>query len=134
MSQTGQVDPFTAVAEGQRQEAYAALARSGPVHRITTPTGVPAWMITGHAEVRRVLADPRLVKGGLLHGPFADALPPGVAAAIFSHLLHRNPPDHTRLRRLVSAAFTRRRVERLAPRIEQITDALLDALEGTTET
>ena len=62
--QTGQVDPFTAVAEGQRHAAYAALARSGPVHQITMPTGEPAWLLTGHDEVRRVLADPRLVKGG----------------------------------------------------------------------
>ena len=128
------LDPFTAVAEGQRHAAYAALARSGAVHQITTPTGGPAWLITGHEEVRRTLADPRLVKGGLLHGPFADALAPDVATACFSHLLHQNPPDHTRLRRLVSAAFTRRRVERLAPRIEQTADALLDALGDTTET
>ena len=77
MAQTRQVDPFTAVAAGQRHAAYAALARSGPVHRITTPNGMPAWLVTGHEEVRRVLADPRLVKGGLLHGPFADALAPG---------------------------------------------------------
>jgi len=134
MTQTGQVDPFTAVAAGQRHAAYAALARSGPVHRITTPAGVPAWLITGHADVRRVLADPRLVKGGSLHGPFADVLSPGVAAACFRHLLHQSPPDHTRLRGLVSAAFTRRRVERLAPRIEQIADALLDALDDTDQT
>jgi len=34
------------------------------VHQITMPTGEPAWLLTGHDEVRRVLADPRLVKGG----------------------------------------------------------------------
>ena len=134
MTQTPQVNPFTAVAAGQRHAAYAALARSGPVHQIVMPSGEPAWLLTDHDEVRRVLADPRLVKGGLLYGPFADALPPGVAAACFSHLLNQNPPDHARLRRLVSAAFTRRRVERLAPRIERIAEALLDALDDTTET
>jgi cytochrome P450 len=43
-------------------------------------------------------------------------------------LLHSDPPDHTRLRRLVSGAFTRRRVDALAPRIQQIADGLLDDL------
>jgi cytochrome P450 len=46
--------------------------------------------------------------------------------AMMSDLLHLDPPDHTRLRRLVSSAFTRQRVEDLAPRIEQIADGLLD--------
>jgi cytochrome P450 len=44
------------------------------------------------------------------------------------HMLNVDPPDHTRLRRLVSAAFTVRRIEALRPRIEQITDELLDAM------
>jgi cytochrome P450 len=47
-----------------------------------------------------------------------------------SDLLHNDPPDHTRLRRLVSGAFTRRRVDALAPRIQQIADGLLDDLTG----
>ena len=43
-------------------------------------------------------------------------------------MLHRDPPEHTRLRKLVSAAFTQRRISALAPRIEQITDELLDKM------
>jgi cytochrome P450 len=43
-------------------------------------------------------------------------------------MLNLNPPDHTRLRRLLSAAFTRRRAEELAPRIQELTDGLLDGL------
>ncbi|MGH3801663.1 MAG: cytochrome P450 family protein, partial [Pseudonocardiaceae bacterium] len=57
-----------------------------------------------------------------------DMLPPEVFKAMSYHMLNSNPPDHTRLRRLVTAAFTRRRVEQLAPRIQQITDELLDAM------
>jgi cytochrome P450 len=45
-----------------------------------------------------------------------------------SDLLHLDPPDHTRLRRLVSSAFPRRRVEDLAPRIEQVADELLERM------
>ena len=41
-------------------------------------------------------------------------------------MLHRDPPEHTRLRKLVSAAFTQRRISALAPRIEQLTEELLD--------
>jgi cytochrome P450 len=78
--------------------------------------------------VREVLADPRVVKEpGLVAGPFVDELPPGVAAGLFRHMLNANPPDHGRLRRLVAAAFTRRRADAMAPRIQQLTDALLDA-------
>ena len=70
-----------------------------------------------------------MVKGPPLHGPLARLLPPE-AAALQQHMLYRNPPDHTRLRRLVSAAFTRRRVDELAPRIQEIADGLLDRLAG----
>lgn len=122
-------DPFTAVT-GNRLSAYAALAEVGPVHRITMPSGAPAWLVTGHDEVRRALTDKRVVKGRPMHGALAATLRPGVAAAIYQHLLYQNPPDHTRLRGLVSAAFTRRRMEALAPRIERIAGSLLDALDG----
>jgi cytochrome P450 len=87
--------------------------------------------------VRDVLADPRVVKEpGLVAGPFVDELPPGVAAGLFRHMLNANPPDHGRLRRLVAAAFTRRRTDALAPRIQQLTDALLDtaaAVDGPVD-
>ena len=57
-----------------------------------------------------------------------DLLPGEVYAAMGSHMLNRNPPDHTRLRRLVATAFTRRRIDQLSPRIQQITNELLDAM------
>lgn len=57
-----------------------------------------------------------------------DLLPREVFAAMGSHMLNRNPPDHTRLRRLVATAFTRRRIDHLTPRIQQITNELLDAI------
>ena len=131
MTQTLTIDPFTAIA-GDRHAAYAALAATGPVHRFVTPSGAPAWLVTGHDEVRRALADRRVVKGPPLHGPLAELLPPEVAA-VQRHMLYRNPPDHGRLRRLVSAAFTRRRVDELAPRVHRIADELLDGLAGRVE-
>jgi cytochrome P450 len=121
------IDPFTAVA-GERHAAYAALAAAGPVHRFVTPSGAEAWLVTGHEEVRRALTDRRVVKGPTLHGRYADLLPPDVAV-VTQHMLVHNPPDHTRLRRLVSAAFTRRRIDALAPRVAAIAEELLDALD-----
>jgi cytochrome P450 len=112
---------------GARHAAYAALAATGPVHRITLPNGMPAWLVTGYDAVRAALSDPRLVKSPG-PTPLEGLLPPDVSAAMNSDLLHNDPPDHTRLRRLVSGAFTRRRVDALAPRIQQIADGLLDDL------
>jgi cytochrome P450 len=114
---------------GARHAAYTALAATGPLHRITLPNGMPAWLVTAHDAVRAALSDPRLIKNPG-PTPLEGLLPPAVNAAMNSDLLHNDPPDHTRLRRLVSGAFTRRRVDALAPRIQQIADGLLDDLTG----
>jgi cytochrome P450 len=119
--------PFTETTGAARHASFAELAATGPVQRVMLFTGVPAWVVTGYAEARELLAHPAVVKrrGG---GPHSNALPADVDAAMNQHLLSTNPPDHTRLRRLVSAAFTQRRSEALAPRVQQITDDLLDDL------
>ncbi|GAA2714866.1 cytochrome P450 family protein [Actinoplanes palleronii] len=111
-----QADPHPALAE---------LRRDGPVHRVVTPGGVAFWMVTRWAEARHVLADPALSKRQPV-----DGLPPELQAAMATQMLLRDPPDHTRLRRLVTAAFTARRIEALRPRVEEITDRLLDGLES----
>lgn len=134
MTETVAQMPFTVTDGPQRRARYAELAAAGPVHRITLPTGEPAWLITGYHEVRRALNDPRLVKSETATANFGrDVLPPDVFAGMASHMLNRNPPDHTRLRRLVTAAFTRRRIERLTPRIQQITDELLDTIDTAAQ-
>ena len=120
--------PFTATGLAERHDVYAGLAAGGTVHRILLPHGEPAWLVTGYDEVRQALSDPRLVKGGPPPVVPGQPLPADVHRAMMSDLLHLDPPDHTRLRRLVSSAFTRRRVEDLAPRIGQIADGLLDRL------
>jgi cytochrome P450 len=119
--------PFTETTESARTRAFDQLVATGPVQHLTLFTGVPVWLVTGHEEVRQALTHPDLVKqrGG---GPHSDVVPADLARAHDNHMLAANPPDHTRLRRLVMAAFTRRRVEAMAPRIQQITDELLDGL------
>jgi cytochrome P450 len=119
------MDPFAAVPNGARHTALAELARTGALHNLVLPTTVPAWVITSYAEARAALADPRLVKGGPENSPFADELDADSFHGLNHHMI-TDPPSHTRLRKLVSMAFTRRQVERLAPRIESLSATLLD--------
>ncbi|MES4902166.1 MULTISPECIES: cytochrome P450 [unclassified Streptomyces] len=108
--------------------AYAELREAGPVHRIPGPDGRPAWLVTRYDDVRRALADPRLSldKSNALAGNFRGfALPP----ALDANLLNMDPPDHTRVRRLVVKAFTPGRVERMREPVRRAADALLDAVE-----
>lgn len=123
-----EIDPFRATADDVRHGLYRTLNEDGPIHWQRFPSGAEGWLITGYEESRFVLGDPRFVKGGPGRAPYADSLRPDVTAAINRHLLALDPPDHTRLRRLLAAAFTRRRSEALAPRIQELTDNLLDAL------
>lgn len=104
--------------------AYAEWRREGPVRRVRLAGGVDAWLVTRYDEARKALSDPRLSKtrGDL------SVLPSDLDRALSSHMLAVDPPDHTRLRRLVSAAFTARRIEALRPRITEITDELLDGM------
>jgi cytochrome P450 len=105
---------------------YARLRAQGPVHRVRLPGSDPdyaTWLVVGYEEARAALADPRLAKDGHKIGAtFLDE------EMIGKHLLATDPPQHTRLRALVTRAFTMRRVERLRPRIQQITDDLLDEM------
>ncbi|MFJ2907566.1 cytochrome P450 [Streptomyces sp. NPDC087212] len=106
---------------------YARLREDGPVHRIAGPDGLPVWVVTRYADVRQLLADPRLSldKTHRLPGNYRGfSLPP----ALDENLLNMNPPDHTRIRRLVVKAFTPGRVERMRPQVQLLADRLLDAV------
>ncbi|CDR09248.1 cytochrome P450 family protein [Streptomyces iranensis] len=118
--------------------AYAWLRDHAPVHRTTLPSGVDAWLVTRYADARRALADPRLSKNPQRHSAAAHArgkvgIPGERRAELMTHLLNIDPPDHTRLRRLVSKAFTPRRVAAFAPRVRTLTDQLIDAFEERGE-
>jgi cytochrome P450 len=110
--------------------AYESWRREGPVRPVKLAGGVDAWLVTRYDEARRALSDPRLSKSR--GGP--GVLSADLDRALSSHMLAVDPPDHTRLRRLVSAAFTARRIEALRPRITEITESLLDlAASGPAE-
>ncbi|EKX69397.1 cytochrome P450 family protein [Streptomyces ipomoeae] len=105
---------------------YAELRALGPVHRVRLPepdARHEVWLVVGYEEARAALADPRLSKDGSKIGvTFLDE------ELIGKYLLVSDPPDHTRLRRLIAREFTARRVEQLRPRVREITDSLLDAM------
>ncbi|HEX2823229.1 MAG TPA: cytochrome P450 [Streptosporangiaceae bacterium] len=103
---------------------HARLRAQRPVSAVIMPGGTPAWLVTGYAEARAALADPRLRKSA----PGWRPDPGSIYAALDGHMLNSDPPDHERLRRLVNKAFTPRRVERLRPRIAAITAELLDEI------
>lgn len=111
------LDPYT---------VHRKLRDNAPVHRVELPGGAQAWLVTRAADVRQALADPRLSidKSSSRDGYKGFALPPVLDA----NLLNIDPPDHTRLRRLVSHAFTRQRVASLQDKIQAETDVLLDRL------
>ncbi|TXL86818.1 cytochrome P450 [Streptomyces sp. IB2014 016-6] len=118
--------------------AYAWLREHSPVHRTRLPSGVDAWLVTRYADARRALADPRLSKNPLHHAEQAHAkgktgIPGERGAELMTHLLNIDPPDHTRLRRLVSQAFTPRRVAEFEPRVQELTDGLIDAFAAKGE-
>ncbi|EGG43582.1 cytochrome P450 hydroxylase [Streptomyces griseoaurantiacus M045] len=118
--------------------AYAWLRTHSPVHRTRLPSGVEAWLVTRYADARRALADPRLSKNPAHHDEPAHArgrtgIPGERKAELMTHLLNIDPPDHTRLRRLVSTAFTPRRVAEFAPRVQELTDRLIDGFAARGE-
>ncbi|MFC4502363.1 MULTISPECIES: cytochrome P450 family protein [Streptomyces] len=106
---------------------YGRLREAGPVHRFTGTDGLPAWLVTRYDDVRQALADPRLSldKRNAKPGGYRGlALPP----ALDANLLNMDPPDHTRIRRLVSRAFTPRRTALLREPIRKTAHSLLDAI------
>lgn len=98
------------------------LRADSPVVRISTPDGNHAWLVSRYDDVRKVLTDNRFSR--------AAAAGPGIPLAGLGRLaresmLGLDPPEHSRLRKLVSGAFTMRRVEELRSDVTKLVDQLL---------
>ncbi|MEU7168879.1 cytochrome P450 [Streptomyces morookaense] len=132
-------DLFTWEFAADPYPAYAWLREHSPVHRTTLPSGVEAWLVTRYADARQALADQRLSKNPVhhseqaAHGKGKTGIPGERSANLMTHLLNIDPPDHTRLRRLVSKAFTPGRVAEFAPRVQELTDRLIDGFADKGE-
>lgn len=105
--------------------AYAELRSGEPVARVRMPYGGEAWLLTRHADIKKASADPRLSMHAGADKDVPRAAPRGLDSV---GLMGMPPEDHARLRRLVSRAFTARRVAAIRPRIAEITHALVDDL------
>lgn len=138
---TVRFDPASEEFAWHAYEHYAELREQSPVHRLIQPDGTEVWLILRYEDARAALGDRRLSKdpriapsaleeAGLVRpGEVAETGSAGLGVRLPTpDLMFSDPPEHTRLRRLVSRAFTPRRVERLRPRIEALTDHLLDEM------
>ncbi|WP_017615968.1 cytochrome P450 [Nocardiopsis salina] len=104
---------------------YARLRREEPLTRVQLPYGEPAWLATRYEDVKTVLGDRRFSLAAAVDQDEPRSRPHAAGAGTIKSL---DPPEHTRLRRLVAKAFTVRRVETLRPRAQQIADDLVDAM------
>ncbi|MEO3863115.1 cytochrome P450 [Acrocarpospora sp. B8E8] len=116
--------------------AYDWLRRNAPVTRVPLP-GCEAWLVTRYEDAAVALSHPALAKDPERGSPEWRAaslgLPLDHRPSLARHMLNADQPDHPRLRRLVSAAFTPRRIAGLRERTQEVTDALLAAMAGKDE-
>jgi len=110
------------------------LRTNAPLYRFDLPQQGHAWMVTRYDDALAIIKDPRIVKDIRRILPPASAENIGSQADLRSvfrfHMLSADPPDHTRLRRLVSKGFTPRMIELLRGRIQDIADELLDQMQS----
>ncbi|MGE0216199.1 cytochrome P450 [Mycolicibacterium sp.] len=112
--------------------ALSAIREGEGVRTVTNTFGMQVFLVTRYEDVKTVLSD---------HARFSNTRPPGFvmpgvppiseeeqASARAGNLLGLDPPEHSRLRRMLTPEFTQRRMKRLQPHIAEIVDAQLDAL------
>ncbi|GEL17145.1 cytochrome P450 [Pseudonocardia asaccharolytica DSM 44247 = NBRC 16224] len=127
-----EVEVFTGAFWNDPYHAYAVLRATQPVREVRLPDG-PLWLVSRYDDVKAAFSDPRLSKD------WRHALPPeqrvDAPSTPIPMIIMMDPPDHTRLRKLVSRSFTPRRMAALRSRVEQIAEGLLDALpaEGVVD-
>jgi cytochrome P450 len=113
--------------------ALSEIRETDGVRTMVNSFGMTVYLVTRHDDIKEVLSD---------HDRFSNGRPPGfvlpgapeipeeeVASARSGNLLSLDPPEHQRLRRMLTAEFTIRRMKLLEPRIAEIVDAQLDAME-----
>jgi cytochrome P450 len=142
---------FSADFKERAFQAYAAMREKGPVASVTLPTGEPIWFVTRYAEAVAFLKDDERFandpSSALTEEEYAQLFQQATEhlsveqqqmAAQTDEILRRNllavdPPDHSRLRRLVAIPFTPKYIEGLRPRVQAIADTLLDAVQARTD-
>ncbi|MFY0528473.1 cytochrome P450 family protein [Archangium gephyra] len=111
---------------------YARMRQEAPLVRLVDPYyKIPVWVATRYKDAVELMRDSRFTKDvrKLPDSSPSKQMRSGSFDAISQHMLSADPPDHTRLRTLVSKAFTPRRVEELRSRVTAIAHRLLDAVQ-----
>ncbi|AQU68939.1 cytochrome P450 [Streptomyces niveus] len=118
--------PFHRPSAVEVPTVYEELRGKCPVAHVRLPTGDEGYVVTRYDDVRTVLADARFSRAATISPEAPQLTPtPPVPGSLFT----TDAPEHTRLRRLVSREFTARRVQNMRPRIQELTDGLLDEME-----
>ncbi|MDG9706338.1 cytochrome P450 [Streptomyces sp. DH37] len=120
------VFPFAGSTYRGPAPGYDRLRAAEPVARVPVEGGGHTWVVTGYEAAREALTAPGLSRAAM-YGPGAPEFP-GFLKAPPEMIASMDPPEHTRLRKLVTKAFTVRRIEELRPRIEELVDGLLDGM------
>lgn len=110
------------------------LAQAGPVHRVLLPDGTQSWWITRYETVESCLNDHTRFSSQVHHAVAREEIQNSQALIRKDDLLqlvmiNRDPPEHTRMRKLVVREFGAPRIDALRPRIQQIVDDLLDGMD-----
>ncbi|GAA3463298.1 cytochrome P450 [Saccharothrix longispora] len=111
-------------------EQYHRLQRDEPMSRVQLPFGEPAWLATKYADVKLVMTDPRFSR------ELAQGLdqPRMRRQQMGDGIMGMDPPDHSRLRRLVGKAFTARRMERMRDGVRELVHRLIDDVVARGDT
>ncbi|GKU34697.1 cytochrome P450 [Mycobacterium montefiorense] len=111
------------------RDLYRWLCAEAPVQRVVMWDGRPAWLVTRYVEAKAVLNDPRLRRNGY---QLMDLLPSSSYgprwSLVNSHMQQQDPPEHARLRKLITTALTPHSVQKIQRDIIRIADELLDGV------
>jgi cytochrome P450 len=116
--------PFGSAAGLDVDPVYAQVRDAPGMIRIKLPYGEPAWLAVRYDDVRLVLGDRRFSRAMAIEADVPRMTP----SKLDSGIIVKDPPDHTRLRRLVAKAFTQRRVEQSRVRIRVLAAELVAAM------
>ncbi|MFI0354933.1 cytochrome P450 [Actinomadura sp. 9N407] len=128
MTETAAPYPFPPTEPEDAVEQYRRVIADRPMTKVMFPFGGEGWVVHRHQAARELVGSPKFARGpfaqGELEVPFFVPFPDFLKTT----LQFADPPDHTRLRRLVAKAFTARRVARLREGTQRIADELLDGM------
>jgi cytochrome P450 len=120
--------PFGSVSRLDLHPRYQELSRTEPVTRVHMPYGGEAWLLTGYEEIKQFLADPRFSSHAATTPDTARVTPLPLRPG---NLLSMDPPDHSRIRKIVAHAFVPSRVSRLTDRMRDVVAAEIDTMVET---